>query len=238
MRIAMWSGPRNLSTAMMYSFASRNDCSVVDEPFYAAYLKNTGFDHPMWEEIIAEQSGDIEQIIYELTEKNKAPVFYQKHMAQHMTKEIARNWLPQMSNVFLIRHPARVVASFAAKFESPTLLDIGFLQQSELFDGLVSCGEKPIVIDSNDILMNPKLALQSLCDAIGIEWQNAMLGWPKGGCSNDGVWAKHWYGAVHNSTGFSKPQQTDLPVLSRQYAQLAQEALPYYRHLENFKLDF
>lgn len=237
MRIAMWSGPRNLSTAMMYSFGARTDCAVVDEPFYAAYLAQTGLDHPMRAEILDSQPTDPAQVIDEIlgSVPSQKPHFYQKHMSQHMIPGVPRDWIHKVTNVFLIRNPARVAASFSAKYENPTLEDIGFLQQAELFDDLTSHGAHPVVIDSADIRRDPETMLTRLCDAIGLEFDPAMLSWSKGGHADDGVWAAHWYAAVHASTGFA-PAEGDLPDLDGPQAALAEAAMPAYDHLKRHKL--
>ncbi|MDQ2094227.1 HAD family hydrolase [Rhodalgimonas zhirmunskyi] len=237
MRIAMWSGPRNLSTAMMYAFGARADCAVVDEPFYAAYLAQTGLAHPMRAEIMAAQSQDAEAVAQSLTGPIPAqkPHFYQKHMCQHMLPGIPRDWMARVTNVFLIRHPARVIASFGAKYENPTLADIGFTQQAELYDHARALGQTPIVIDSADIRRAPEMMLRKLCDAIGLAFDPAMLSWPKGGHPDDGVWAPHWYGAVHASTGFA-PAEGPLPDLSEEHRALAVAALPIYEALAKVKL--
>lgn len=232
MRIAMWSGPRNLSTAMMYSFGARGDCAVIDEPFYAAYLTRTGLDHPMREEIIGSQPSDPEQVLAGLM----GPIpqgkqhFYQKHMTQHMIDGVPREWIKDVLNVFLIRHPARVVASFSAKYERPTLADIGFRQQAELFEQVYVLGGDPVVIDSADIRRDPEGQLRALCDRIGLKWDPAMLSWPEGGHAQDGVWAAHWYGAVHRSTRFASAEG-ELPDLTGWKTDLAKAALPYYERL-------
>jgi len=230
MRIAMWSGPRNLSTAMMYSFGSRTDCSVVDEPFYGAYLAMTGLDHPMRSEIIETCETDPQRVIEGLIGSNKGnlPHFYQKHMTQHMIAGIDRGWMKQVKNVFLIRHPARVIASYVKKREMPLLADLGLQEQMELYDLAVSFGQVPPVIDSVDVRKNPKRALTALCDAIGIPFDARMLSWPAGGHKDDGIWAQHWYGAVHESTGFAGTEGP-LPELPDQYLPLLQQALPYYQ---------
>lgn len=205
MKIAMWSGPRNLSTAMMYAFGNRTDCAVVDEPFYAAYLARTGLEHPMRDAILAAQPQDPATVAATLAGPNpegKAH-WYQKHMTQHMIAGVPRGWMRGVTNVFLIRHPARVIASYAAKRENPTLDDIGFRQQAELFREVLGLGGDPIVIDSHDIREDPCRMLEKLCAAIGVPFDPAMLGWPAGGHKDDGVWAAHWYGAVWNSTGFA-----------------------------------
>ena len=232
MRIAMWSGPRNLSTAMMYSFGARADFAVVDEPFYAAYLTKTGLDHPMRDAVIASQPIDPQQVVDGLLGPvpGDRPNVYQKHMTQHMIAGMPRDWMHQVTNVFLIRHPARVAASFSAKFDNPTLSDIGFTQQHELFEMLRDAGQSPVVVDSADIRRDPEGMLRLLCDAIGLEWDPAMLSWPEGGHPDDGVWAAHWYGAVHGSTGFA-PTEGDLPDLTAAQAQMADAAMPFFEPL-------
>ena len=233
----MWSGPRNLSTAMMYSFGSRSDFAVVDEPFYAAYLDQTDIRHPMHDEILASQPTDPFEVVKALlgpAPEGKAH-FYQKHMTQHMVPDMPRRWMAEVTNVFLIRHPARVVASFAAKYANLTETDIGFIQQAELYDSLRANGQTPLVIDSYDIRQNPEAMLRKLCGAVGLNWDPAMLHWPVGGHPADGVWAAHWYGAVHRSTGFAGPEGP-LPELTGRLAELAEAVLPSYRRMEAEKL--
>lgn len=238
MKIAMWSGPRNLSTALMYSFAARGDCAVVDEPFYAAYLAQTGIIHPMNVEILASQPSDPAQVATLITGPNPTlqPVFYQKHMTHHMLPGMDLDWMAQCENVFLIRHPARVIASYARKREGPTLTDIGFSQQAALFDRESNrLGRAPIVIDSFDIRANPAAMLGKLCAALNIPYTDKMLHWPAGGHADDGVWASHWYGAVHRSTGF-EDAEGPLPVLPSDYDDLLSAALPLYDAIKAFKL--
>jgi Sulfotransferase domain len=238
MRIAMWSGPRNLSTAMMYAFAARGDCAVWDEPFYAAYLDATGINHPMRDEIIATHEPDPDRV----ASICKGPVpqgqkyFYQKHMTMHMIDGFDRRWMRSCRNVFLIRHPARVVASYAKKREGANLADIGFLQQEQLFDEVADwSGAAPVVIDSDDIRADPEAKLIALCMALDVPFTRKMLRWPAGGNEADGIWASHWYGAVHRSTGFDKAEGP-LPDLGGAYADLAQSALPAYDRLAAFRL--
>ncbi|WP_343080394.1 HAD family hydrolase [Ostreiculturibacter nitratireducens] len=238
MRIAMWSGPRNLSTAMMYSFAARGDCAVWDEPFYAPYLAATGADHPMRAEIIAAHEADPEKVAARCLGSIPAekPHFYMKHMPHHMLPGFPLDWAHECENVFLIRHPVRVVASYAKKREGPTLEDIGFVQQAELFNRIAQwIGRAPVVIDSYDIRQDPATMLERLCDAIGLSYTDKMLSWTAGGRPEDGVWASHWYGAVHRSTGFDAPEGT-LPDLAPDYARLAEAALPYYEKLAAHRL--
>lgn len=233
----MWSGPRNLSTAMMYSFGARSDCDVADEPFYAAYLAATGLEHPMRDEILASQPTIGADVARQLSDPVSAqkPHFYQKHMTHHLLPETPKSWMSGVKNVFLIRHPARVVSSYARKREGPSLTDLGFVEQVALFDHVCSLGQVPVVIDSADVRADPERALKALCAAIGLEWDAAMLHWAAGGHAQDGVWAKHWYGAVHRSTGFAEPEG-ELPKVPNAYLDLIDQALPYYRKLENLKL--
>ena len=237
MRIAMWSGPRNLSTAMMYSFAARGDCAVVDEPFYAAYLALTGLDHPMRDEILASQSQDPQNVAQSLTGSNPGEKrhFYQKHMTQHMVPGVPRDWMREVTNVFLIRHPARVIASYAAKRENPVLDDLGFRQQADLYDLCRSWGQSPLVVDSHDIRQDPDKKLEQLCDAIGLPPSPKMLSWPKGGHPNDGIWAEVWYGAVWNSTGFAGPEGA-LPEVPETLQPVLEQAMPYYERLKALKI--
>ena len=232
----MWSGPRNLSTAMMYAFAARGDCAVVDEPFYAAYLARTGLDHPMRDQVLASQPTDPQAVVAGLLGTIDQPLFYQKHMTHHMIEGIPRDWMAQVVNVFLIRHPARVVASYARKREAPTLADLGFVQQSELFDRIAQAqGQPPLVIDSTEVRANPDGMMKRLCTALGVEFRPQMLRWPAGPKPFDGAWAPHWYGAVHRSTGFDAAEDA-LPELSADYADIAAQALPHYESLRRHRL--
>lgn len=228
----MWSGPRNLSTAMMYSFAARGDCAVWDEPFYAAYLKQTGLAHPMADRIIAAHDSDPVRVASACSGFGPGgkPHFYMKHMAQHMIDGVPLDWAEGCVHVHLIRHPARVIASYAAKRKNPTLEDIGFTQQQSLFDRFGG-----VVIDSYDIRANPQQMLRKLCDAIGLAFTDRMLRWPVGGHSQDGVWAGHWYGAVHQSTGFAQAEG-DLPEIPSELGGILGAALPAYEALRDHAL--
>ena len=237
-RIAMWSGPRNLSTALMYAFAARGDCAVVDEPFYGAYLKATAIDHPMKAEIIAAQESDplaVGRALLGPIPQGQS-LYYQKHMTLHMIPNFDRSFMRGLTNVFLIRHPARVVASYAKKREAPTLADLGFAQQADLFDQVAGwLGRAPLVIDSGDIRADPAKALTGLCAALAVPYAARMLHWPIGPKPYDGVWAPHWYGAVHGSSGFEDPEGP-LPDLTGQFADLADQAMPYYARLQTYLL--
>lgn len=237
-RLAMWSGPRNLSTAMMYAFAQHSDCAVWDEPFYAAYLTATGLDHPMGDAIVAAGDTDPETVITKClgAAPNDKPLFYQKHMSQHMIPSFHRDWVLDQTNVFLIRHPALVLASYAAKRENPTLDDIGFRQQADLIDLIIKgTGTAPLVVDSADIRDDPKAMLTAICEWVGFPFQDQMLRWPKGGHARDGVWAPHWYGAVWNSTGFAGPEKP-LPPVTPELNDVYQKAEYLYDRMSEMKL--
>jgi len=222
MKIAMWSGPRNLSTAMMYSFAARPDFAVMDEPFYAPYLAATGQDHPMREEILACHEVDPNKVKLACSGSGN-PHLYMKHMPHHMIDGFPMDWAEDCVNIHLIRHPARVIASYAAKRETPTLSDIGFQQQLTLIEQLGG-----YLIDSYDIRRDPEGMLTRFCEVIGLPFDPAMLCWPAGPKPFDGVWAAHWYDAVHRSTGFAGPEGPE-PELEGEAAELCKEALPIYR---------
>ncbi len=232
-RIAMWSGPRNLSTALMRSFGARADCAVWDEPFYAAYLTATGLEHPMRTAVIAAGETDpakVAQACLGPAPGGKA-LFYQKHMAHHMLPGFPRDWTDGVTNVFLIRDPAHVVASYRAKRENPTLADLGFQQQRALFEQAADrLGTAPPVIDAARVLKNPRAMLGALCGRIGIGFDEAMLSWPAGPRADDGAWAPHWYASVWASTGFAAPGRTP-PPLDDDGRRLADRAMPVYQAL-------
>ena len=225
MRIAMWSGPRNLSTAMMYSFGARTDFAVMDEPFYAAYLAQSGADHPMREEILAAHETD-PNVVNLACLSEGTPHLYMKHMPHHMLEGFPLGWAEDCVHVHLIRHPARVIASYAAKRSEVTLEEIGFVQQVEMYEALGG-----IVIDSTDIRADPEGMLRRLCAEMDLPFDPAMLHWPAGPRPEDGIWAKHWYGAVHRSTGFAGAEGA-LPELSGQAAELFEAALPYFSQMK------
>ncbi len=224
MRIAMWSGPRNLSTAMMYSFGARDDFGIMDEPFYAAYLAKSGADHPMRAEILNAHETDPDKV--DLTcRSGGSPHLYMKHMPHHMLDGFPLGWAEGCVHIHLIRHPARVIASYAAKREEVTLEDIGFVQQHALHERLGG-----LVIDSTDIRANPEGMLRTLCSSIELPFDPAMLNWTPGPRLEDGVWARHWYGAVHRSSGFAGAEGA-LPVLAGQAAELSDAAMPFYEEM-------
>jgi hypothetical protein len=237
-RIAMWSGPRNISTAMMRSFENRSDCAVVDEPFYAAYLARTGLDHPMREEVLAAQPQDWRTVAKALVEDDPAPVFYQKHMTHHMLPGFGLEWTAACRNAFLIRDPAQVLASYIQKRAEVTLEDIGVVRQRELFDREADrLGAAPPVVEGADVLRDPRRALGALCAALGVPFREEMLAWPAGPRDSDGVWAPAWYEAVERSTGFAAPERAQAPPLTDDLKKIADQARPHYEALARWKLD-
>lgn len=212
-RIAMWSGPRNISTALMRSWGNRPDTVVCDEPLYAHYLRETGIDHPGREEVLAAQETDWRRVVEELTrgETNGKPIYYQKHMAHHLLPDIARDWLSRLHNAFLIRDPREMITSLTKVTPDISIEDTGLPQQVEIYRFLG--GDLP-VIDSRDVLENPQAMLTALCDTLGVDFDERMLSWPAGPRETDGVWAKYWYGAVERSTGFQRyePKREQVPA--------------------------
>jgi Sulfotransferase domain len=238
-RIAMWSGPRNISTAMMRSFGARADTAVIDEPFYAAYLVQTGLVHPMREEVIASQPNDWRDVVTGLLGRvpGDKPVWYQKHMTHHMIPGFGREWLGQVRNAFLIRDPAAVLASYVAKRGEATLADIGIVQQRELFEREADrLGRAPPVVEGADILAEPGRVLARLCAALGIAYDEGMLQWAAGQRESDGVWAPAWYDAVERSTGFEPPMARDAVALGSELQRIADAARRHYEGLVKYRL--
>ncbi|MEO1554415.1 MAG: HAD family hydrolase [Pseudomonadota bacterium] len=238
LRIAMWSGPRNMSTTLMRSFGARSDTTCIDEPFYAAYLKQTGLQHPMLAEIFAAQSTDPNQVISDLIAppSRQRPIVYQKHMTHHMLADFDRSWMRQCRNVFLIRHPARVITSYARKMDQVSLEAIGFAQQLSLFQQAREMeGRTPLVIDSDDILRAPDQTLRALCAALDQPWTERMLRWTPDPKPEDGPWAPHWYDAVWSSTGFGPPPGA-LPDIAPDWLDLLDAAMQVYAQLAVHRL--
>jgi len=223
LRIAMWSGPRNISTAMMRSWGNRADTAVVDEPLYAFYLQATGKKHPVAKEVIVAGETDWRKVVATLTtavppsgHKGPSHIFYQKLMTHHLLPEVERDWLNGLTNCFLIRDPAEVIASYLKKNDDPELEDLGFVQQAEIFEWVRERSKTiPPVIDARDVLQDPERLLRLLCRAVGVEFDPAMLSWPPGLRETDGIWAKHWYGEVANSTGFGPYRELPAEVPKR-----------------------
>lgn len=232
-RIAMWSGPRNLSTAMMRSFGSRADTFVSDEPFYGCFLKTSGADHPMRDETIAAMDCDWRSVMNSLRSDppDGSPVWYQKHMWHHMTGPIGYEDFEGFTHAFLIREPERMIASYLRKRDAAHFEDFGLDRQAEFFEREADrLGNAPPVIDANDVLADPKGALSSLCEALGIAWDPAMLSWAPGRRETDGPWAPHWYAAVEKSTGFG-PAETETVNLLLDARRVAEQCRPYYERL-------
>jgi hypothetical protein len=238
LRIAMWSGPRNISTAMMRAWENREDTVVIDEPFYAHYLLATGVDHPGRDAVIAAQCTDDAEVAAMLTgpiPQGRA-IWYQKHMTQHMLASMPLDWLDQVSHCFLIRAPEAVVASFTIQRPDAAAWELGFEQQSRLFDHVCDrLGHAPPVIDASDVLRDPAGILGALCTRLGILFSPRMLRWPRGPRASDGVWAPHWYAAVERSTGFA-PFREQTPLLSAFQQQLAAQCRPHYEQLSAHRL--
>jgi hypothetical protein len=233
LRIAMWSGPRNLSTAMMRSFGSRADTFVSDEPFYGAFLKDTGADHPMREEVIAAMDCGWQSVMRTLRgdPPDGSPVWYQKQMWHHMTGPIGYGDFAGFTHAFLIREPERVIASYLRKREAAAFENFGMDRQAGFFEREADrLGHAPPVIDANDVLANPEGVLLRLCNALGLAWDPAMLSWEPGRRASDGPWAPHWYGAVEASTAFGPPE-TDPIELPADAQAVADRCRPYYEQL-------
>jgi Sulfotransferase domain len=239
-RIAMWSGPRNISTALMRSFGARADCAVTDEPFYAAYLAATGLVHPMREEVIASQPTDWRMVADALVgpPPEGKPLWYQKHMTHHMLPEFGRDWCDGLVNAFLIRAPEPVLASYSSKREDFALQEIGLPAQAELFDRAAHrLGRAPPVVESQDVLADPRGMLSALCAACGVSFDPAMLSWAPGGRVTDGVWAPVWYQTVERSSGFAVPRrEVVLDELPDALKPIAAAARPIYDRLAAHKL--
>lgn len=228
-RIALWSGPRNVSTALMYSFAQRADTRVVDEPLYGHYLVTSGADHPGRDAVTAAMDCDGARVARQLVEAPvDAPVLFMKHMAHHLLG-LDDGFLDAFDNVLLIRDPRDMLPSLTIQVPGAALADTGLARQCDLYDALEARGRAPAVLDSRELLLDPRAVLSGLCDRLGLPFDAAMLHWPSGPRPEDGVWAPHWYQAVHESTGFAPYRpKTDFP--DRLSALLA-ECRPCYEHL-------
>jgi hypothetical protein len=237
-RIAMWSGPRNISTAMMRSFGARADTFVVDEPLYAAYLHATGLDHPMRDAVLVSQSTDWKTVVASLLGAipNGKAIYYQKHMTHHMLPHVGIEWMAKCRNAFLIRDPAAVLASYVVKRGDVTLDDIGIVRQCELFkDEADRLGKAPPVIDCEDVLADPTKTLSRLCTQLQIDFTTDMLHWPPGRRDTDGVWAPAWYNAVEQSTGFAVPRKDFVSKLADDLQCIADAARPYYESMLRYR---
>ena len=244
LRLAMWSGPRNISTAFMRSWGNREDTIVVDEPFYAHYLQVTGLDHPGRDEIIAQHEPDWRRVAASLV----APlpphvrVFYQKQMSHHLLPSMGRDWLDLVTHAFLIRDPGAMLASLGEKLANFDLLATGLPQQVEIFEHVVErTGRAPPVLDSADLLARPEPMLRALCAALGVPFSDRMLWWPAGPRDTDGIWARHWYDRVEQSTGFETPSAkpavtVETKTLPPAMAAIEAQCRPLYEKLREHRL--
>lgn len=237
-RLAMWSGPRNISTALLRAFGNRPDAVVVDEPLYAHYLDATGLAHPGAAEVISHHEADWRAVVRELSGPLPAgrTLFYQKHMAHHLLAEIERDWLDGLTHAFLIREPRAMLLSLDKVTPNPRLEDTGLPQQVEIFRREVErTGRTPPVLDARDVLEDPRARLGELCDAVGLPFLEEMLAWPAGKRQTDGIWSKHWYAAVERTTGFAPYTERDeaLPAALEPLADVCQ---PYYEELAAHRL--
>lgn len=233
----MWSGPRNISTAMMRAFENRPDTAVVDEPFYAAYLAATGLDHPMRDAVLAAQPQDWAAVAEGLLAPAPAAIVYQKQMTHHMLPGFGLDWTARCRNAFLIRDPAAVLASYVRKRAQVGLEDIGVVRQHELFEREAQrLGHAPPVVEGADVLADPRGVLTALCGALDVPFLDAMLAWPPGPRESDGVWAPAWYDAVERSTGFEAPAQAQAPRLTPDLQRIADLARPHYEALAAHRL--
>ena len=237
-RIAMWSGPRNISTAMMRAWGNRDDTVVVDEPFYAFYLRATGIQHPHADEVIATGETDWRKVVAHLAGpiENGKRICFQKQMTHHLLPEIDRDWLGAVTNCFLIREPGEVINSYIKKREDPALEDLGFVQQGEIFNFVrTHTNAAPPVVDAKDVLQNPEGTLRLLCEAVGVEFGKSTLSWPPGLRDTDGIWAKHWYGEVAKTTSFQpyRPTASEVPARLRE---IHQQCCESYERLYEYRL--
>lgn len=235
-RIAMWSGPRNISTAMMRSWENRSDTSVVDEPFYAFYLAKTRSPHPMFDEVLASQSQEYEDVARQLSDDFcDTAIQYQKHMTQHM---LSNNfaWAKGLKHCFLIREPKEVVNSYTNSRGVCTVEDIGIIRQAEVYQQLSELtGQDIPIIDSNDVLKQPKILLAKLCEKLDIPFENNMLQWPAGPRDSDGVWSSHWYHSVERSTEFAPFQHKEFPLNDKQM-HVVEAVMPAFKSLSERKI--
>jgi hypothetical protein len=237
-RIAMWSGPRNISTALMRAFENRPDAWVVDEPLYAHYLTQVTVAHPGVDEVIQYHDSDWQRVVSGLIGPipRGRTVYYQKHMAHHWLPHLRGEWVFSLTNAFLIRHPAEMLTSLAVKMGQPVLRDTGLPQQVEIFREVRRrTGTTPPVLDTEDVLKNPRGVLERFCKRVGVAFDDRMLTWPAGRRETDGIWAKHWYDAVERSTGF-EPWKPRPRTVAPELESLLDECLPYYEELAAHRL--
>lgn len=235
-RICLWSGPRNISTAMMYSFGNRKDTHVIDEPLYPHFLLVTGAERPDREETLMAHETDAGKVVEEqFLGEHGSPILFLKHMPHHMIGVKDVSFVSYLKNVLLIRDPREMITSYIAHIEHPTMIDLGLELQWELFNELRESGNDPAVIDAQHVLSDPRSVLSQLCDHLGIPFDEDMLRWEAGPRTEDGVWAKYWYHTVHRSTGFKESRPKGIPVPDH-LEELAQECESYYERLTPYSI--
>lgn len=233
--MSVWSGPRNVSTALMYSFRQRTDTVVVDEPLYGHYLRSTGADHPGAREVMEVMDGDGERVVREvILGPCERPVHFFKNMAHHLPG-LDPSFLERITNVLLIRDPKEMLPSLINQIPSPTLRDTGLREQIEILDSILARGERPVVLDARELLLDPPGVLRRTCTTLGISFETAMLSWPAGPKPEDGVWAKHWYHNVHASTGFS-PYRPHTEPFPERLKPLLKDCLPLYERMREYAI--
>jgi hypothetical protein len=234
-KIALWSGPRNISTALMYSFANRSDTAVVDEPLFGYFLKQTGVWRPSRDEALATMETDPNKVIHSLLEPSTdMPVYFMKHMANQLI-DLDLAFLNHFKNVILIRDPRDVLLSYSKQVEEPTVLDTAYKMQADLIDHFNEVGTPFTVLNAKNILLDPEGQIRVLCDKLDIQFQSSMLSWDAGPREEDGVWAKYWYQSVHESTGFGSYRKKDEELPSN-LSPLYDECMEYYVKLEQLQL--
>lgn len=234
----MWSGPRNISTALMRAWENRIDTVVTDEPFYAYYLRHSGRRHPGRDEVLAAQSNDWREVVQSLRAALPAglPIHYQKQMTHHIDESVSLDWLAGLRNCFLLREPRNMLASLLRVVPDATLNDTGLPQQMRLFEHVCSKqSDPPPVIDSADVLRNPAGMMQALCVAVGVDFSRNMLAWPAGPRGSDGVWAPHWYASVEKSTSFAPWRPTE-PVIPEDKMDVLEQCQPLYENMAAYCL--
>ncbi len=235
LRINCCSGPRNISTALMYSFAQRPDTTALDEPLYAHYLRVTGRVHPGRDEVLATRDPDGEQVVAEvMLGAYDTPVVFFKQMAHHIV-DLDRAFLGECRNILLVREPTEMLASLAVRLDDATLADTGLEVQVELLDSIMEAGEEPVVLDATVLRSDPRAALTELCGRLGIDFEEAMLSWPAGPKPEDGVWAKHWYDAAHSSTGF-RPWEPSTVTVPDHLRPVLDVAIPLHARLAEYAI--
>ena len=237
-RVAMWSGPRSISTALMRSFENRPDTFVSDEPFYAHYLYKTGIDHPFREEIISSGNTDWNSVTNNMTGSipEGKDIWYQKHMAQHNLPGKDMTWIQKVQNIFLIRHPREVILSYMKKYEITSITQLGYPQQKVLFTILKKCSSgMPLILDARDVLENPEGMLKGLCERLTIPFYKEMLSWPAGRRESDGIWGNHWYASVEASTGFEENVEND-NIIPPEQEEIYEACMDCYQQLYQHRI--